>query len=173
MLPSSPSPTTTRYTKTKQRLTTHFGFHLNDDNEGRLPIRDAPLVFSDMFLQVCLLLLFSLPGTHTSLLWANRPWVSTSPTSTYEWTRWLTCCTTLRNRWSPPDPWSTCASESCPQVTHTCTVRLITFKESCPQNCAKHSLDDRRYENEMYKAVEKCTSAHYFLIKTGESPYLT
>lgn len=29
----------------------------------------------------------SLPGTRTSLPWVNRPWVSTSPTFTYEWTR--------------------------------------------------------------------------------------
>lgn len=77
---------------------------------------------------------FSLQGTLTSLLWANKPWASTSPTSMCVWTRWLMCCTTLRNHWSPPDPWSTCASESCLQVTHSYKVRLMTSTESCMQS---------------------------------------
>lgn len=68
---------------------------------------------------------FSLPGTRISPPWENRPWVFTSPTSTFAWTHLLTSCITPRNHLLPPAPWSTCASESCLQVTHlTCNTSL-------------------------------------------------
>ena len=50
--------------------------------------------------------------TPTSLLWASKPWASTSQTSTCAWTRWLMSSTTPRSLWSPHAPWSTYASES-------------------------------------------------------------
>lgn len=42
----------------------------------------------------------------TNLLWVNKPWVSTSRTSWFEWTRWPTSCTTRKNLLLPHVLWS-------------------------------------------------------------------
>lgn len=39
----------------------------------------------------------SLPETHISLLWANKPWGFSSPTTISAWIRWRTSCTTPRS----------------------------------------------------------------------------
>ena len=42
----------------------------------------------------------------TNLLWVNKPWVSTSRTSWFEWTRWPTSCTIRKNLLLPHVLWS-------------------------------------------------------------------
>lgn len=93
----------------------------------------------------------------------------------YEWTRWLTCCITLRNHWSPPDPWSTCASESCPQVTHLDSQTDNSYSRT--ENSHKCSLDDRSSEKSQMNSINfryknPGQPVIFFLQKlSGESQY--
>lgn len=111
---------------------------------------------------------FSHPVTHTSLLWVNRLWGCTLPTSMCVWTPWRTACSTHRNPWSPPAPWSTCDSGSSPQVSfHSIipspsSVMLLTEFElttwvawlSCPL-CYWIVFVDYLLSNLIYISIEK------------------
>ena len=50
--------------------------------------------------------------TPTSPPWANKPWESSSPTTTSAWTPWPTFSTTLRSRWLRLGRWNSSSSEN-------------------------------------------------------------
>ena len=78
-----------------------------------IPFPDHNQVTISFHLQLLRSLIFiSLPVIPTSLLWASKPWVFSSPTSTNDWTTPPTSSTIHKSRSLRHDQWSFSSSES-------------------------------------------------------------
>ncbi|KAL0328854.1 UNVERIFIED_CONTAM: DNA-directed RNA polymerase II subunit RPB2 [Sesamum calycinum] len=85
------------YIDTEEEETTMISMTINDLVSARLNPSEA---YSDTYTHCELSdICFPSPSLHvtrTSQQWVNKPWVSMSPTTNFEWIPWLMCCTILK-----------------------------------------------------------------------------